>query len=103
MTSTTRNLDSSGIDKIIGHGRFIDPHTVAVGDQHYRAKHILIATGGHPIMPDLEGTELGITSDGFFELEQKPRRVAIVGAGYIATEFAGVLHGVGQRGNPGAA
>ena len=91
-----RNLDNSGVEKISGQGRFINANTVAVNDKQYQAKHILIATGGHPKLPDLPGAELGITSDGFFELEQQPRRVAVVGAGYIATEFAGVLNSLGS-------
>lgn len=91
------NLDDSGVENILGQGRFVNSTTVAVGGNHYQARHILIATGGHPIVPDLPGAELGITSDGFFELEQQPRRVAIVGAGYIATEFAGVLNNLGSE------
>lgn len=68
-----------------------------VNDVQYQAGHILIATGGYPIVPNLPGAELGITSDGFFELEEQPRRVAIVGAGYIATEFAGMLNQLGSE------
>lgn len=93
----SRNLDNSGIDKILGQGRFIDHSTVVVNDVQYQAGHILIATGGYPIVPNLPGAELGITSDGFFELEEQPRRVAIVGAGYIATEFAGMLNQLGSE------
>lgn len=92
-----RNLDNSGVEKIIGRGRFTSADTVEVDSRQYQAGHILIATGGHPIVPDLPGAELGITSDGFFELEAQPRRVAIVGAGYIATEFAGLLNGLGSE------
>ena len=92
-----RNLDSSGIDKILGWCRFIDRKTIEVDGSRFEAGHILIATGGHPIVPEVSGSELGITSDGFFELERRPRRVAIVGAGYIATEFAGVLHALGSE------
>jgi glutathione reductase (NADPH) len=92
-----RNLDSSGIDRVHGHGRFLEPHTVAAAGHRYRAEHILIATGGHPDLPDIPGAELGITSDGFFELTGQPRRVAVVGGGYIATEFAGLLNGLGTE------
>ena len=92
-----RNLDNSGVEKIHGHGRFVNTNTVQVDGKQHQAKHILIATGGHPTVPNLPGAELGITSDGFFELEEQPRRVAIVGAGYIATEFAGVMDNLGSE------
>ena len=92
-----RNLDNDGIEKIIGHGRFTGPRTVEANGTAYEARHILIATGGRPIEPDFPGAELAITSDGFFELKHQPRRVAITGAGYIATEFAGVLNGLGSE------
>jgi len=92
-----RNLGNDGIEKILGHGRFSGPRTVEANGSAYEAEHILIATGGHPVKPDFPGAELAITSDGFFELKQQPRRVAIVGAGYIATEFAGVLNGLGSE------
>ena len=62
-----------------------------------RAKKILLATGGHPNFPKTPGSELGITSDGFFELEQRPEKVAIVGAGYIAVEMAGMFHHLGSE------
>ena len=91
-----RNLANSGVEKIRGHARFVNSNTVAVNGKQYQARHILIATGGHPTLPALPGAELGITSDGFFELEEQPRQVAVVGAGYIATEFAGVLDNLGS-------
>jgi len=92
-----RMLDNAGVTRIEGYGRFVDAHTVAVGDEHYRAKHVLVAVGGKPRMPDLPGAELGINSDGFFELEECPPRVAVVGSGYIAVELAGVLQSLGSR------
>lgn len=92
-----RNLDQSRVDKLAGYARFESPNSVRVGDDTYTAEHILIATGGQPIIPPVHGAELGITSDGFFELEHLPRRVVTVGAGYIATELAGVLHGLGAE------
>ncbi len=91
-----RNLDVSGVTEITGTGRFVDANTVAVNDVEYTAEHTLIATGGRPMVPDVEGAELGMDSDGFFKLEQQPEKVAIVGAGYIATEFAGVLNSLGS-------
>lgn len=91
-----RNLDISGVTEFEGWGRFVDPHTIRVGDDEITARHILIATGGQPIVPDVPGAELGITSDGFFELNALPARALIIGAGYIATEFAGVLNSLGS-------
>lgn len=91
------NLENSNIEKVDGFGRFIDAHTVAVDDQHYSAAHIVIATGGRPMVPDLPGAELGITSDGFFDLETQPKRVVVVGAGYIAVELAGLLQALGSE------
>lgn len=88
-------LADSNIDEIVGQARFIDARTVEVAGQRYSADHIVIATGGYPTVPDLPGAELGITSDGFFELTELPRRVAVVGAGYIAVELAGMLNALG--------
>jgi len=89
-------VDSSGIDRIHGHAGFLDNSTLTVGGDRYRADHIVIATGGEPVVPPLPGAELGITSDGFFELEQQPQRVAIIGGGYIGAELAGVMRGLGS-------
>lgn len=91
------NLELSGVDIINGHAFFVAPDKLEVDGDAYQAKHIVIATGGRPMMPDLEGAELGMTSDDFFRLEQQPRRVVIVGAGYIAVELAGVLHSLGSE------
>src|SRR5690606_34649135 len=75
-----RNLERRNIEVIASKGRFTGPHEVADDSgARYSAPHILIATGGYPNVPDLPGAEHGITSDGFFELEERPRRVAIVG------------------------
>jgi len=92
-----RLLDGSGVDYLAGSARFVDPHTVAVGDQEYSAERIVIATGGRPSVPDLPGAELGITSDGFFQLNERPERVLVVGSGYIAVELAGVFSGLGSE------
>ena len=91
-----RNLDNSGVDEITGWAQFLDSHSIEVNGDKISAEHILIATGGYPVQPDLLGAELGITSDGFFDLEKQPKRVAVVGAGYIAVEFAGLLQGLGS-------
>lgn len=90
------NLDRRDVTLVRGTARFIDPHTVDVDGQRYQGKRIAIATGGYPSQPDIPGAELGFTSDGFFELETRPRRVAVVGSGYIAVELAGVFNGLGS-------
>ena len=86
-----------GVDEIEGEASFIDPHTIAVNGQQYTARHIAIATGTVPRIPDVPGAEHAITSDGFFALEQQPSRVAIAGSGYIAVELAGVLNALGSE------
>jgi len=91
------NLEKQGVEHIKGRARFIDAHTIDVDGKQYRADHITIATGGHPEVPDIPGVELGITSDGFFELEERPLRVAIVGSGYISVELGGVLNALGSE------
>jgi len=91
------NLDKSGVTYITGAASFVDEHTVAVGDENYQADRIVIATGGRPIVPSIPGAELGITSDGFFELEQQPQRVLVAGSGYIAVELTGVFNGIGSQ------
>jgi len=93
----SNNLDKRGVTYLAGAARFVDANTVIVGDSEYQAEHIVIATGGQPMVPDLPGAELGITSDGFFELEEKPRRVLIAGSGYIAVELAGIFSGLGSE------
>ena len=91
-----RNLAAKGVVYVHGTARFIDAHTVEVNGERMTASHIVIATGGVPTVPELPGADLGITSNGFFALEQRPRRVAIVGSGYIATELAGAFHELGS-------
>jgi glutathione reductase (NADPH) len=95
--SYERVLGNNQVTVIEGFARFIDAHTVEVNGQLYTADHITIATGGAPVWPDIPGAELGIDSDGFFELTEQPRRVAVVGAGYIAVELAGVLAALGSE------
>lgn len=91
------NLDKSGVSYIAGAGRFIDAHTVAVADDEYHAERIVIATGGRPGVPDIPGAELGITSDGFFALDNRPERVLVAGSGYIAVELAGIFNAMGSQ------
>jgi glutathione reductase (NADPH) len=89
------NLDRRGVDYIAGAAQFVDPHTLAVGDERYRADRIVIATGGRPMVPDVPGAGYGIVSDDFFTLEEQPRRVLIAGSGYIAVELGGVFNALG--------
>jgi len=93
-----RNL-LSGVDAqvIDGRGRIIDAHTVAVGERHYTAGKILIATGGWPHIPEFPGSEHAVTSNEIFDLETFPKRLVIVGGGYIAVEFAGIFNGLGSQ------
>lgn len=93
----SKNLDTRGVTLITGGARFVDAHTVDVGGRKYTAERIVVATGGRPIVPDIPGAELGITSDGFFELQKRPQRVLIAGSGYISVELAGVLNGLGSE------
>jgi glutathione-disulfide reductase len=90
-------VSDNGIDRIAGQARFVDAHSVEVNDEQYRAEHIVIATGGQPIVPPVAGAELGITSDGFFELREQPQRVAVIGGGYIGVELSGVLNALGSN------
>ena len=92
-----RNLDSSQVEIFRGWATFESPGQVRVDGTLLSADHILIATGGRPTIPDLPGADLAITSDGFFELTEQPKRPLIIGAGYIATELAGVLHSLGSE------
>jgi glutathione reductase (NADPH) len=92
-----RNLNAKGVTLVQGVARFIDAHTVEVNGRRLTAPHIVIATGGVPMVPDLPGAELGITSDDFFTLERRPLRVAVVGSGYIACELAGAFHELGTQ------
>ncbi|MGL6020572.1 MAG: glutathione-disulfide reductase [Gibbsiella quercinecans] len=90
-------LGKNKVDVIKGFARFVDAHTVEVNGEKITADHILIATGGRPSHPDIPGAEYGIDSDGFFALDDMPKRVAIIGAGYIAVEIAGVLNALGAE------
>lgn len=92
-----RGFDNNGVEVVRAYAKFVDAHTVEANGETYTAPHILIATGGHAVIPDLPGAEHGMTSDGFFALDELPKRVAVVGAGYIAVEVAGVLHALGTE------
>ena len=93
-----RNLAAKGVAYVRGAARFLDAHTVVVNGQRLSARHVVIATGGKAMWPQIPGAELGISSDGFFELESRPQRVAVVGSGYIACELAASLSGARQPG-----
>jgi len=91
-----RNLAAKGVTYVAGRARFQGPGTVEANGRRMTAPHIVIATGGRPKWPELPGAQLGISSDGYFALEQRPSRVAIVGSGYVACELAGSFHELGS-------
>lgn len=92
-----RNLNNNGVELIEGLARFVDSKTIEVNGERYTADRFVIATGGKPVVPDVPGAELGITSDGFFALERQPQKALVIGAGYIAVELAGVLNALGTQ------
>ena len=91
-----RNLHDRKVELARAAARFTGPGSVEIGGRELRAPHIVIATGGRPLVPAVPGAELGITSDGFFQLDTRPTRVAIVGSGYIAVELAGIFKALGS-------
>lgn len=91
------NLAKKGITHVAARGHFTGPHTVAAGGRELRGEHICIATGGRPTVPAVPGADLGLVSDDFFTLAERPRRVALVGSGYIAVEFGGALRALGSE------
>ena len=94
-------LQSAGVAIVNGWAQLLDPHTVQVqfasGHERFTARHILLATGGRPTVPDFPGCELVVTSDSMFDLEPFPQRLLVVGGGYIACEFASIFNGLGSR------
>ena len=90
-----RYLASNKVEVIRGWARFAGPNTIVVDGSEVTADQIVIATGGHPIVPPIPGANLGIDSNGFFALKSQPRRLAVVGAGYIAVEIAGLMQSLG--------
>ena len=98
LNAIYRNLlGGADVEIIEGRGRIVDAHTVAVGEQHFSAEKILIATGGWPHIPDFPGNEYAISSNEVFDLEHFPQRLVVVGGGYIAVEFAGIFNGLGAE------
>jgi glutathione reductase (NADPH) len=92
-----RYLETDGVTLVAGVARFTDERTVVVGERVIHGDHVLVATGSRPSVPEVAGAGLGMTSDGFFALTEQPRRVAIVGGGYIAVELAGVFSALGSE------
>ena len=90
------NLNKRNVELIRGSGDFVNKNSIRVESDDYRADNIVIATGGRPIVPRIHGAELGITSDGFFELPDRPERVALAGSGYVAVELSGVFNALGS-------
>ena len=95
--SYENTLGKAGVEVLQGHGRLVDANTVSVGDKTVTAERIILAPGGSPVVPDVPGADLGMTSDGFFEMQELPSSVAVVGAGYIAVELAGMLQSLGSN------
>ena len=91
------NLAKRGVTLVRARASFLDAHVVSAGERRLRAEHIFIATGSQPRLPLIPGVELGITSDGFFELAERPLRAAVVGSSYIAIELAAIFAGLGTQ------
>ena len=91
------NLAKRNVELVRARASFLDAHTVSAADRTLGAPHIIIATGGRPAMPTIPGAELGLSSDGFFQLPERPRRVAVVGGSYIAVELAAIFAGLGSQ------
>jgi len=93
-----RMLDKANVELIPGYARFLDPHRLVVGEREITAEKILIAVGGIPVKPDnIPGIEHAIVSDDMFNLPQQPKRMVILGGGYIGVEFACIMHGLGTE------
>ena len=90
-----RLLQNAGVEMIRGWARLVDPHTVEVDGRRHTARHILLAVGGKPVVPDVPGRDCISTSDDMFDLDPFPRRLVVVGGGYIACEFASIFNGLG--------
>jgi glutathione reductase (NADPH) len=92
-----RVLAAAGVEILRGRATILDRHEVELGGKTYKARHILVATGSWPQIPDIPGRELAITSNEAFHLERLPRRALVVGGGYIAVEFASIFNGLGVQ------
>jgi glutathione reductase (NADPH) len=92
-----RMLDNSKVQLFRGYARLLDPHTIEIGDTKVTADKILIAVGGYPVKPDVPGIEHTIVSDDMFHLQEQPKRIVIIGGGYIGVEFACIMNGLGSE------
>ena len=92
-----RVLSLAGVEIMRGRATVVDPHTVEIGGRRFSARHILLATGSWPTVPDIPGREHAITSNEAFHLERLPRRALLIGGGYIAVEFASIFNGLGVQ------
>ncbi|WP_418129875.1 glutathione-disulfide reductase [Variovorax sp. 375MFSha3.1] len=90
-------LKNAGVTLVTGWAQLVDPHTVEVDGKRHTARHLLVATGGTPFVPDIQGREHIVTSDAMFDLEPFPKRLLVVGGGYIACEFASIFNGLGSK------
>lgn len=105
MCFSEKNLVGDGVEEHQGYASFIDPHTVEIttlqGEKYQvKSKQFCIAVGGRPTIPtnkEIPGAEYGINSDGFFDIEEQPKKAVVVGAGYIAVELAGVFNTLGTE------
>ncbi|KAF6168306.1 hypothetical protein GIB67_018146 [Kingdonia uniflora] len=95
LTGIYKNiLKNAGVKSIEGRGKILDPHTVDVDGKLYTTRHILISVGGRPFIPDIPGSQYAIDSDAALDLPSRPKKIAIIGGGYIAVEFAGIFNGL---------
>jgi glutathione reductase (NADPH) len=92
-----RMLDNSGVKLIPGYAKFVDPHTVEIGEQNITADKILIAVGARPVKPNIPGIEHTIVSDDMFNLPEQPKHIVVLGSGYIGAEFACIMKGLGSE------
>jgi glutathione reductase (NADPH) len=90
------NLASRSVELVRARAAFVDSHRILADGKRLTARHIVVATGGRPLVPSIPGADLGITSDGFFALEARPQRVVLVGSGYVAVELAGIFSALGS-------
>lgn len=90
-------LKNAGVTLVTGWAQLVDPHTVEIGGRRHTARHLLVATGGTPFVPDIQGREHIVTSDAMFDLDPFPKRLLVVGGGYIACEFASIFNGLGSK------
>ena len=92
-----RNLAAKGVAYVRGAARIVDARSIEVNGRRFSARHLVVATGGRPMLPKIPGAQFGISSDGFFDLEARPQRVAVVGSGYIACELAASFQELGSE------